>query len=103
MAISPQEAMKLEQKEVEMVAALARDIDRVLAERFDGVNPVTVHVTELDVRDIGVVTSRVAQEIVREYGSAGWGQVEFVQDQDERHEDSGGGYTVLRDHFCFAP
>ena len=95
--------MKLEQEEIDAVEALVRDIDRVLAQRFDGVNPVTVQVTELDVREVGLVTPRVAQEIARQYGSAGWGQVEFIHDHEERHESAGGGYTVLRYHFCFVP
>lgn len=66
MAITPESAGKITEKEITSVAQAEREIDSILAQRYQGDHPVSVSTPLLG------LNSRCVKELLRRYEAAGW-------------------------------
>lgn len=75
MAITPEQAKKLNQQDLEQIAQLERTLDEAISKKFgrDGTQ-VAVSVSYID--------ERIRRELTRRYAEAGW-NVKYQEDQRE--------------------
>lgn len=88
MAITPQEAARITQKETEALKRAEQELDGLLKQRYRG-RPVRIDVT------VNRLTERCRDELIRRYRAAGW-DVERKSGPSDPRELSGAPYWLFK-------